>query len=246
METVSILNRIKLFFQWIFVNTFGMIIVTPIVTIFSFAIVFPLLSVLFGIIWKLVTLIFTPSEPSNLTLTGQILQAAITFPLPWGAFRILIAGFLSFPFGNLQWFVLQKYIVDLKRWIWAGFIGLVVGVVIIEGGNYLFSDWKTSEIMLNLITGAIIGITLGTAQWFILRQHVKFSSLWVLANILGLSLGTAWGWPYFSNNPTDDIGILYYFVVFVFRLMITHSVITGILLIWPFNYPSKNLQKTAA
>jgi hypothetical protein len=134
--------------------------------------------------------------------------------------------------------------MNAKQWMWASFTGLSIGLSIVLLENYFAANWNTSEISVWLLDGVIIGVTLGIAQWFFLRQHVKFSGAWILANILGWSIGLEWGRSVWSM--TDTLGFLLYFALSVFCFAITYSGITGVLLVFLLHFPSKNSQMPAA
>ena len=160
--------------------------------------------------------------------------------------NIILAAVLSFLFGFCQCQILQPYFMNAKQWMWASFSGLSIGLSLILLENYFATNWKTSEVSIWLLSGVIIGTTLGVAQWLFLRQHVKFSGAWILANILGWSMGLEWGWSIWSANQTDNASFIVIFFSSVFCFAITYSGITGVLLALFLHFLTKNSQTPAA
>jgi hypothetical protein len=89
----------------------------------------------------------------------------------------VIAGFAI---GILQWVILQNYISNAWRWSIATGVGWAIGLAII-----LF----TIPQELGLLYGAILGLTVGIAQWFILRQDVQRSGWWIAISVIGWTAG---------------------------------------------------------
>ncbi len=77
--------------------------------------------------------------------------------------------------GVMQWFVLQHRIRNAWQWILATVLGWSFGAVLI----FLFFQDD-----MGFLAGLIIGITLGVAQWFILRQQVHLSTWWIVINVV--------------------------------------------------------------
>jgi len=243
MQTKPILNKRKLFAEWVLTNTIGMILAIPIATMLATSIP----SLIFGIIEEIFTLIIK-------RVALPIPQAELEYRLL--SIDIILQGILfaiipSILLGVFQWIVLRKQIADSKNWILVSSIGLSIGLSIsIFGGDSLIFNRNQSSISLGILSGgigAIIGATLGIAQWFFLRKHVKYSSLWVLGSIISCSIATniEWGWPSFLRiAPGDDTGttIIIGFIVLLIRLLVIYSIVSGIMLTWMLEHPTKELQ----
>ncbi|MBN1146784.1 MAG: hypothetical protein JXA78_05985 [Anaerolineales bacterium] len=84
--------------------------------------------------------------------------------------------------GVLQWFVLQHRIQKAWRWIPATVLGWLVGTAVIL---FLVQDG------MEFFAGVVVGLTTGTAQWFILRREVHWSAWWIAISIVGWTTGMA-------------------------------------------------------
>lgn len=246
MQTKPTLNRWKLFVQWVLANTMGMIVAMPIITISAISLTTMLLGLVFRIIMKLVTLMQNmPTETDRPVLLMQAVQIS-------GILELIISiAVPSLLLGLFQWLVLRTQIANSRKWILFSFIGLSIGLSISIFGVYsMMIKTDLPNISLGVVSGgigALIGATLGIAQWFSLRKHVKYSSIWILGSIISCSIATnmAWGWPSFLlPSPRDDTGMTYIltFVVLIIRLMLIYSIISGIMLTWMLNHPAKEIQ----
>jgi len=50
------------------------------------------------------------------------------------------------------------------------------------------------RLVYGVVDGATLGLILGMAQWWVLRQYVSKAWGWIVANILYWSIGLAVGW----------------------------------------------------
>lgn len=84
--------------------------------------------------------------------------------------------------GILQWFVLQRRISNSWRWILVTTFGWVAAALLIlliipDGADFA--------------SGVLVGLLMGTAQWFLLRREVHWSGWWIVMNIVGWTTGMA-------------------------------------------------------
>lgn len=119
--------------------------------------------------------------------------------------------------GWLQSLILYKHFPRLKQWVlfttlgWA-FSGEIVGLFAVTGGgDFTFVRFSAA--------GAATGLLIGIVQWVVLRGNVRKSSLWIVANLLGGTIGGVGGFP----------------VVGLFLIVI--GLITGPLLVWFLRHP---------
>jgi hypothetical protein len=106
------------------------------------------------------------------TALGWFLGGLISSPL-----TIVISGFLV---GIFQWLVLQGQITRPWRWIFSSFCGWIIGYPITFIGA--FREFE-------IFDGAIIGLTVGIAQWVILRSELRWAGWWIIFSIVGWTTG---------------------------------------------------------
>ncbi len=82
--------------------------------------------------------------------------------------------------GVLQYLVLQYKIQHAWRWIVATVLGWTVGALL----TYMFVVEG-----FDFFAGLFIGLSLGLAQWMILKQEVQWSAWWIVINIVGWTTG---------------------------------------------------------
>lgn len=82
--------------------------------------------------------------------------------------------------GVLQFFVLQYKIQQAWRWIVATLLGWTIGATLI---------WMFVQDGDDFFAGLIIGLSLGVAQWIILRQEVQWPAWWIVISIVGWTTG---------------------------------------------------------
>lgn len=105
--------------------------------------------------------------------------------------------------GVAQWLVLRRLLPSLraKSWIAATVTGAVVAWMLGRIPSAL-ADWQSvsgdvgqpapslSMIAgLSAAAGAALGVILGAAQWFVLREHVRRARIWIGANALAWAAG---------------------------------------------------------
>ena len=99
----------------------------------------------------------------------------------------LLAGALI---GFFQWLALRRYVVGSVDWIftagagWA--IGYAVGLLIIQG---LARLQVASGFWLLLLCYALFGLIIALVQWPVLRREIPHVGPWILANVIGWTLG---------------------------------------------------------
>lgn len=247
MQKESTSNKWKLFSQWVLVNTIGVIVAIPIITILIISITTALLGMVMIVVSPATLTILTqPLTPDEMLVVSQWI-------LIFETIRVILSIIIpSILLGVFQWLVLRTQITDSRKWILVSFIGLSIGLSISAFGGYsLIINKNLPSISLGLLSGgvgAIIGTTLGIAQWFFLHKHVKYSSLWILGSIVSFSVATnvTWGLPSFLglDSGGDQWPLVFIFTLFVLliRLMCIYSVTSGVMLIWMLNHPIKELQ----
>ncbi|SRR6266498_1872521 len=143
----------------------------------------------------------------------------------------LLAGFLI---GLAQWVVLRNYVVSSHDWVlaagtsWA--LGYALGLFLID----ILSSTPLGSLIGYLLFGAIIAIV----QYPILRREIPHVWSWILANVIGWTLGfylSQLALNLFSNTPA--IPPLASTSVTSGVTGLVAGAITGIALIWIVRQP---------
>ena len=105
--------------------------------------------------------------------------------------------------GAAQWLVLRQRLPSLsaKSWIVATVAGAIVAGMLgrIPGA---LADWRSVSgdvglpaptlwmiVGLSAAAGVALGVILGAAQWFVLREYVRRAPMWIAANALAWAAG---------------------------------------------------------
>jgi hypothetical protein len=80
--------------------------------------------------------------------------------------------------GVMQCFVLYRRIPRAWHWILATAIGWLVGLVIVI---------PVVPPGMGFLSGALMGATVGTAQWLLLRHQVDLAGWWIVVSVLAWS-----------------------------------------------------------
>ena len=88
--------------------------------------------------------------------------------------------------GLGQWVILRRYFSQAWWWILASGAGWIVGWAVITSGLVVLPGGGA---FTAIVSGAIFGLTMGTAQWLVLRWWTRFAGLWILASIPAWTIG---------------------------------------------------------
>jgi uncharacterized integral membrane protein len=78
------------------------------------------------------------------------------------------------------------------KWILASGLGVVLGLFVGLNVAWIWSAsvLDTSEALVaHLVSGGVVGLAVGIAQWLVLRRHVVRTRGWILVSTMGMSLG---------------------------------------------------------
>jgi hypothetical protein len=110
--------------------------------------------------------------------------------------KTLVSAFggaiLGIAVGGAQMFVLWREVSGINRWMVANLIGGVIGGVVAFPIAKAVGDAMGFN-MAVFAGGIVLGLSLGIAQVFVLRQHFFGSRWWVLAHAVGIPFGWALG-----------------------------------------------------
>ena len=80
---------------------------------------------------------------------------------------------------------LQYALPGWRTWLQWVLANAVAGAVALSATGSLIREGSLDATVVVAVFGAVIGITLGTAQWFVLRRRIPQAYLWLLASIAG-------------------------------------------------------------
>ena len=145
-----------------------------------------------------------------------VVAVVITISLTTGYIPHTIIGWsiIGIFISIIQQIYLQRYI-GLEKWMLFSVIGWGIGVL----AGKIAVGWQAGSWDMDW---ALIGLSVGIAQYFSIRQHVYQAGWWVLASSMALimagSLGSAtalledWfmfkGWLDINNDITEIIGYI--------------------------------------
>lgn len=154
--------------------------------------------------------------------------------LQWARIIIpLLAGLLI---GLSQWAVLRSYLVESYDWVLAGGASWAVGYAL---GLFLINSLSATG--LGAFLGfALFGVIVAIVQWPLLSREIPNVWLWILANVIGWSLGfylSQFSLNLFINDPAIA-PIASTSVVSATSGLIAGAV-TGLALVWIVRQPDR-------
>ena len=87
--------------------------------------------------------------------------------------------------GVMQWLVLRQQLSRSGWWIWASSVGLAIGLVVGVAASAAGGDDAA------VVSLAVLGASIGIAQWLVLRRQVSRAGWWILVSVVGLAVGLA-------------------------------------------------------
>jgi hypothetical protein len=82
--------------------------------------------------------------------------------------------------GVLQWVILQPRMGQGRQWLLASAVGWTAGWVLTLAA--IPTDF-------GLLAGIVLGVTVGTSQWLVLRHKVHWAGWWILVSTLAWAAG---------------------------------------------------------
>jgi ABC-type multidrug transport system permease subunit len=118
-------------------------------------------------------------------IIGYLPSAFLVQYLSLGLARVLVPLLAGLLIGIAQWLVLRAYINSCHDWILNHAGGWVVGFAL---GLFI------AQFFANIPFGAVIGfiffgVIVAVFQWPVLRREIPHLWVWILANIIGWTLG---------------------------------------------------------
>lgn len=169
-------------------------------------------------------------------LIGYLPLALLIGSLDLGIARVIVPIISGIFLGLAQWLVLRPYISKSYDWILNHAVGWVVGYTL-----GLFAVQLLSKTPLGMLVGFIFfGLIVALFQYPALRREIPHLPTWILANIIGWTLGAylsqlAAGVVFQNGVPTTFASVL----VNVGITGLVAGAITGLALIWIVRQPDR-------
>jgi hypothetical protein len=169
----------------------------------------------FAIYWALISLV-KEAVGGTIQVEGQ---AHITedFLLPY-----IFRPVLGLVIGVLQYILLRLHLPRMGWWIVATILGWLLGLI---GSRLLYSSlyrpFDQSALWIEVLLTALIGLSMGIAQWLVLRQRVPQAGWWIVANLIGWGV-IGWGAATITTRM----------VIPAVSLVTVPGIITGVTLWW--------------
>lgn len=118
-------------------------------------------------------------------VVGWIVGFALCEALKAFVSTVLVDGLvIGTGVGLAQWLVLRRRLPRVGWWIVLSILGFGVGNAL---GEALVAT--VSSPVRDVLDGALIGASVGAAQWLLLRRRVSGAELWLPANVVGWAVG---------------------------------------------------------
>ena len=148
----------------------------------------------FGALWILATTVGL-----CLGMAFSVWQASGYFGPARNILQLFAAALLEMlPLSFCQWFVLRRYMKDTDWWIVTSLLASVTYYVIaawisvqrFPGSVTLTMGFPTVS-NFTILSGAILGLLLGSCQWLVLKRRIEQALWWIPTNVLSFAIGVA-------------------------------------------------------
>jgi hypothetical protein len=138
--------------------------------------------------WGVYTWVIVPGVP------GASLETGLRIGLSEGVI-------IGLAMGVAQSLLLRAFVTGAIRWLLPTFIGWILGgtvggvvLALIDSIKDVDTIYGFSLAVKGVIVGAVVGAVIGVCQWAALRVWVRGAYRWILATIIGCSVGAPFGW----------------------------------------------------
>lgn len=118
-------------------------------------------------------------------IIGYLPLALLVGSLDLGVARIIVPIIAGALLGLAQWLVLRPYVTKSYDWILNQAVGWMVGFTL-----GLFVVQLLSKTQLGILVGFVaFGLIVALFQYPVLRREIPYLGVWILANVIGWTLG---------------------------------------------------------
>ncbi|MEA5572701.1 hypothetical protein [Calothrix sp. UHCC 0171] len=148
-------------------------------------------------LWERWILATSIAEVIGLAIVAVVSLVVTHFGYIQGTF-ILVGTLEGIVLGFAQWLVLRRYIKHSTRWIiatvigalFAWFTGLTISALMAIAYAGVSDITKNQAFIKGLfLLGAGLGTMLGFCQWLVIKNQIRFSILWIVANAIAWAVG---------------------------------------------------------
>jgi hypothetical protein len=118
-------------------------------------------------------------------LVGSLLSIPLVNLLDVQLARVIVPLLTGCLIGLAQWAALRSYLIDAADWVLAGGTSWAVGYAL---GLLLVNSLAGTGVS-SLVAYILFGLIVAVLQWPLLRREIPRVWMWILANILGWTLG---------------------------------------------------------
>ncbi len=170
---------------------------------------------------------------------GYLPAALLVNVLDLGLARVIVPLLVGFLVGFAQWLALRQYLANSQDWILAGgaawAVGYALGLAVVQLLSQ--SPWGA------WIGYALFGVIIGLVQWPILRREIPRAATWVLASLVGWTLGAAISYLVINAIFSGDQASLPLVAVIDSGLTgLIAGGITGLALVWLVRQPDRAIE----
>jgi hypothetical protein len=192
--------------------------------------------------WQSWTIATALGELIGFAVPAVVLPLLLAIGMPEGVlpFAAVFAGAAEgASLGFAQWLVLRRHLPDLSRNAW------VVATLLAAMWAYAIAMIATQVVDLSaldpavlVVGGAALGmlfvLSIGGAQWFVLRHHIPKSGWWVLANAVAWPIGVAM--PFVTiglvPDPAPVVALILSGILGGLLMGLVVGALTGLALVW--------------
>ncbi len=119
-------------------------------------------------------------------MLGYLPTALLINDVDYGLARIIFPLFAGILMGLAQWLVLRQYVTNgSHNWVLHNAGGWIIGYFL----AFLLASALSRVPFGSIISFLLFGLVISIIQWPVLRREIPHLGIWVLANVLGWTLG---------------------------------------------------------
>jgi hypothetical protein len=138
-------------------------------------------------------------------IVAYVPTAMVIGTVDLGIARVIVPLLAGLVIGLAQWLVLRNYLADSVDWVFHLMASWVVGYTL----ALLVADLMPGGLIGVLLSYILFGIIVALFQWPVLHREIPQLWMWILANVVGWTLGALLSqWvigALFGENPGNQV-----------------------------------------